>query len=83
MEDNLAELDKLVQAIHKREKSMSVYECYATALQIQTLGELSNISIAEIVSLDKPEYSDSIQKLIGAKQALKYQLNKHFDKLAK
>ena len=40
-------------------------------------------AIAEIVSLDKPEYSDSIQKLIGAKQALKYQLNKHFDKLAK
>ena len=46
MEDNLAELDKLVQAIHKREKSMSVYECYATALQIQTLSELSNISTA-------------------------------------
>lgn len=46
MEDNLLELDKLVQAIHKREKVLSVYECYSLAIQMQKLNELSNISIA-------------------------------------
>lgn len=40
-------------------------------------------AIHEIVKFDNPKFSDTIQQFIGAKQLLKYRLNKHFDKNAK
>ncbi len=44
MEKQLIELDALVQAIHKREKSMTAYQCYDIAIKILNINSLNKIS---------------------------------------
>lgn len=44
MEKQLIDLDKIVQAIHKREPHLKVYECYDLAIKILNVSELNNIS---------------------------------------